>query len=236
MKRFLSLLISGGFLPDEQSGVVNNTNTLYSNVAEIMAGQLNSILQKLDIPLDLGLSYQSSESGTNIFDVAVSTQLFNNRVLVNGNVGNREYGNSTEGDVVGDIDIEIKLDKPGQLRLNLFSHSADDYTNYLDNTQRSGVGIAYQKEFDTLTEFFRDLFSTRKQREERIRQMERPVRDIPDSLRTRRDSTMLPRMQRPDSAGFNLPPVRSGERLMGMPAGWTRERNRIVITKDDLAR
>ena len=235
-KQFLSLLISGGFLPDEQSGVVNNTNTLYSNVAEIMAGQLNSILQKLDIPLDLGLSYQSSESGTNIFDVAVSTQLFNNRVLVNGNVGNREYGNSTEGDVVGDIDIEIKLDKPGQLRLNLFSHSADDYTNYLDNTQRSGVGIAYQKEFDTLTEFFRDLFSTRKQREERIRQMERPVRDIPDSLRTRRDSTMLPRMQRPDSAGFNLPPVRSGERLMGMPAGWTRERNRIVITKDDLAR
>ncbi len=56
-----------------------------------MAGQLNNILQKLDIPLDLGLNYQSSESGTNIFDVAVSTQLFNNRVIVNGNVGNREY-------------------------------------------------------------------------------------------------------------------------------------------------
>ena len=232
-KQFLSLLISGGFLPDEQSGVVNNTNTLYSNVAEIMAGQLNSILQKLDIPLDLGLSYQSSESGTNIFDVAVSTQLFNNRVVVNGNVGNREYGNSTEGDVVGDIDIEIKLDKPGQLRLNLFSHSADDYTNYLDNTQRSGVGIAYQKEFDTLTEFFRDLFSTRKQREQReqrMREMERPVRERPDSLRPRRDSTRLPRMPRPDSAGFNLPQVRSGERLMGMPPSW--EKNRIVITRE----
>ena len=235
-KQFLSLLISGGFIPDEQSGVVNNTNTLYSNVAEIMAGQLNSILQKLDIPLDLGLSYQSSESGTNIFDVAVSTQLFNNRVVVNGNVGSREYGNSTEGDVVGDIDIEIKLDKPGQLRLNLFSHSADDYTNYLDNTQRSGVGIAYQKEFDTLTEFFRDLFSTRKQREQRLREMERPVRERPDSLRPRRDSTRLPRMPRPDSAGFNLPPVRSGDRLMGMPPAWEREKNRIVITKEDLAR
>ena len=233
-KQFLSLLISGGFLPDEQSGVVNNTNTLYSNVAEIMAGQLNSILQKLDIPLDLGLSYQSSESGTNIFDVAVSTQLFNNRVVVNGNVGNREYGNSTEGDVVGDIDIEIKLDKPGQLRLNLFSHSADDYTNYLDNTQRSGVGIAYQKEFDTLTEFFRDLFSTRKQKDQRMREMERPVRERPDSLRPMRDSTRLPRMRRPDSTGFNLPVVRSGERLMGMPATWERERNRIVITKDDV--
>ena len=41
-RQFLSLLISGSFMPDEQSGVVNNTNMLYSNVAEIMAGQLPS--------------------------------------------------------------------------------------------------------------------------------------------------------------------------------------------------
>ena len=168
-RQFLSLLISGSFMPDEQSGVVNNSSMLYSNVAEIMAGQLNNILQKLDIPLDFGLNYQSSESGTNIFDVAVSTQLFNNRVIVNGNVGNREYNNSSSSgaDVVGNIDIEIKLDKSGQLRMNLFSHSADDYTNYLDNTQRSGVGIAFQKEFNTFREFLRDLFTTRKKREQR---------------------------------------------------------------------
>ena len=168
-RQFLALLISGSFMPDEQSGVVNNSNMLYSNVAEIMAGQLNNILQKLDIPLDFGLNYQSSESGTSIFDVAVSTQLFNNRVIVNGNVGNREYTNSStsDGDVVGNLDIEIKLDKSGQLRLNLFSHSADDYTNYLDNTQRNGVGIAYQREFNTFKEFFRNLFSGRKKREQR---------------------------------------------------------------------
>ena len=168
-RQFLSLLISGSFMPEEQSGVVNNTNVLYSNVAEIMAGQLNNILQKLDIPLDLGLNYQSSESGTNIFDVAVSTQLFNNRVIVNGNVGNREYSNSSSSgaDVVGNLDIEIKLDKSGQLRMNLFSHSADDYTTYLDNTQRNGVGIAYQREFNTFKEFFRNLFVGRKKREQR---------------------------------------------------------------------
>lgn len=168
-RQFLSLLISGSFMPDEQSGVVNNSNVLYSNVAEIMAGQLNNILQKLDIPLDLGLNYQSSESGTNIFDVAVSTQLFNNRVIVNGNVGNREYNSSSSSgaDMVGNLDIEIKLDKSGQLRMNLFSHSADDYTNYLDNTQRSGIGIAYQKEFNTFKEFIRNLFTGRKKREQR---------------------------------------------------------------------
>ncbi|MBQ6254760.1 MAG: translocation/assembly module TamB domain-containing protein [Bacteroidales bacterium] len=165
-RQFISLLISGGFMPEEQSGIVNNTSTLYTNLAEIMAGQLNSILQKLDIPLDFGLNYQSNDSGTNIFDVAVSTQLFNNRVIVNGNVGNREYGNSSEGDVVGDIDIEIKLDKPGQVRLTLFSHSADDYTKFLDNSQRNGVGVTYQKEFNTFEELVRSIFTSKRKRRE----------------------------------------------------------------------
>ena len=37
----------------------------------------------------------------------------------------------------------------------------------MDNSQRNGVGVAYQKEFDTLRQFFRDLFSTKAQRQAR---------------------------------------------------------------------
>ncbi|MCQ2130538.1 MAG: translocation/assembly module TamB [Bacteroidales bacterium] len=164
-KQFVALLISNNFLPDEQSGVTNNSSSiLYSNVAEIMANQLNNILMKLDIPLDLGLNYQATQGGTSIFDVAISTQLFNNRAVINGTIGNRQR--SGNEDVVGDIDIEVKLDKTGQLRLTLFSHSADDYTNYLDNSQRSGVGVAYQKEFSSLAEFIRRLFMSKARRAE----------------------------------------------------------------------
>lgn len=165
-KQFIALLVTNNFLPDEQSGVVNNSNILYSNVADIMANQLNSILQKLDIPLDLGLNYQSSDSGTSIFDVALSTQLFNNRVIVNGNIGNRQYMSSTDESVVGDLDIEIKMDKSGQVRLNLFSHSADQYTNYLDNSQRNGVGVTYQKEFNSLKDFLKGLFTPKSKKQE----------------------------------------------------------------------
>ena len=43
-KQFLWLLVSGNFLPDEQSGIVNNTTSLYSNAAtELIANQLNNI-------------------------------------------------------------------------------------------------------------------------------------------------------------------------------------------------
>lgn len=164
-KQFVALLISNNFLPDEQSGVTNNSSSiLYSNVAEIMANQLNNILMKLDIPLDLGLNYQATQGGTSIFDVAISTQLFNNRAVINGTIGNRQR--SGNEDVVGDIDIEVKLDKTGQLRLTLFSHSADDYTNYLDNSQRSGVGVAYQKEFSNFADFLRRLFMSKARRAE----------------------------------------------------------------------
>ena len=158
MKQALALLISGGFVPDEQSGIVNSTTLLYSNASEMMASQLNNIFRQLDIPLDLGFNYQPNESGRDIFDVAVSTQLFNNRVIINGNIGNRQYLSSSTSDIVGDLDIEIKLNRQGQVRLTLFSHSADQYSNYLDQSQRNGAGIVYQEDFNTIGELWRKIF------------------------------------------------------------------------------
>ncbi|MBR6858857.1 MAG: translocation/assembly module TamB domain-containing protein [Bacteroidales bacterium] len=167
MKQFLYLLIANSFLPNEESGIITTggSNMLYSNMSGIMAGQLNSIFQALNIPLDLGLNYQQNASGQNLFDVALSTQLFNNRVVVNGNIGNRRVLGTTTDEVAGDVDIDIKLDKPGTFRLNLFSHSADQYTSFLDNSQRNGIGFAYQREFNSVRQFFRQLFTPRRERE-----------------------------------------------------------------------
>jgi len=168
-KQFVALLLFGTFLPEEGSGVVNGTNMIASNVGEIVSSQLNNILQKLDIPLDFGLGYQHDNVGTDIFDVAVSTQLFNNRVLVNGSVGNRKYSTSKNsyGDVVGDLDIEIKIDRNGELRFKVFSHSADEFSSSLDFSQRNGLGFTYQKEFDHTLTFLKQLFMSR---EEKTRQ------------------------------------------------------------------
>ncbi len=180
-KQFIYLLVAGSFLPSEESGIsVGGTDVLFSNVSSIMSGQLNNIFQKLNIPLDLGLNYKSTQTGTNIFDVAVSTQLFNNRVVVNGTVGNREdiTGMSTN-QVAGDVDIEIKLNRTGSLRLSLFTHSADQLSAYLDNSQRHGGGIAYQMEFNTFRQLFRDLFSKRQTRDRRAQDdARRPVHNV----------------------------------------------------------
>lgn len=163
-KQFIALLVTNNFLPDEQSGIFNNSSSIiFSNVANIMANQLNNVLERLEIPVDLGLSYQNLDGGTNIFDVAISTQLFNNRVIVNGAIGNRSYKNRASSNVVGDLDIEVKLDRAGAVRMSLFSHSADEYTNYLDNSQRNGIGVAYQKEFNNFKEFWKRLLKKNKE-------------------------------------------------------------------------
>lgn len=155
MRQFLALILSGSFIPDEQSGIVNNTSVSYFNATEIMSTQLNNILQQLGIPIDFGFNYQPTDTGQDLFDVAISTQLLNNRISVNGNIGNRRYMTSNRDDIVGDIDVEVKLDRRGKTRLKLFSHSADEYSNYLDQTQRNGVGVSYKEEFDSFGDLFK---------------------------------------------------------------------------------
>lgn len=164
MKQFMTLFISDHFLPDFESGIVYNSNILYSNVTEILSNQLNAILAQLDIPLDVAFNYQPGTRGRDIFDLAISTQLFNNRVIVNGNVGNSPYHNSPNS-IVGDVDIEFKIDDKGKYRLKGFSHSADQYSNYLDNTQRNGLGFVYQEEFNTFKELWNRLFKSKKKRQ-----------------------------------------------------------------------
>ena len=168
-KQFVYLLIAGNFLPSEESGITTNgSDVLFSNVSSIMSGQINNIFEKLNIPLDLGLNYQSTQMGSNLFDVALSTQLFNNRVIVNGTVGNRRnIDGTTTNEVAGDMDIEVKLNHSGSLRVKAFTHSADQFSSYLDNSQRHGAGISYQLEFNTFAQLLRELFSSRKEREER---------------------------------------------------------------------
>lgn len=163
-KQFMALLISGSFVPDEQSGIVNNSTILYSNASEILSNQFNNIFRQLDIPLDLGLNYQPgmATGGRDMFDVAVSYQAFNNRLIINGNLGNSE----TSSNWAGDFEAEIKVDRQGKLRITLFTRSADTYSNYLDNTQRSGFGVTYQDEFDTFGDFWRNIFMSRKRKEQ----------------------------------------------------------------------
>lgn len=158
LRQIMSILISGNFVPDMESNIVNNTNIIYSNLSEILSNQINSIFNQLDIPLDLNFNYQQGNSGQNIFDAAVSAQLLDNRVIVNGNIGNSPYTTNSNS-LAGDLQVEVKLDSKGKIRARVFSRSADRYSNYLEGIQRNGFGVVYQEEFNSFRELFDRLFS-----------------------------------------------------------------------------
>jgi len=188
VKQVMSLLVSGSFIPDVQSSIVNNSTLLYSNATEVLSNQINKIFNQLDIPLDLTFNYQPGQNGRDIFDAAVSAQLFNNRVVVNGNIGSSRYVNKSS-EVVGDLDVEVKLDDRGRFRAKAFSHSADQYSNYLDNTQRNGVGLVYQEEFSSFRELLNSFIIGRK-RKERLIQEGRMVRR-PEDISLQEQMDML---------------------------------------------
>ena len=193
-KQFVSLLLLGSFLPGEASGVFSQSNLLLSNVAEMMSGQINNILQRLDIPVDVGFGYQEINTGENLFDISLSTQLFENRVLLGGNFGNRRFSTGkSSGDFTGNLDLQVKLDPEGKFRFLVFSHAADEFTSYLDFSQRNGIGLSYQREYRTFQEFLRHLTVPAKKREARDlqeaeRQLKQVIIKIDDSGQTLPDS------------------------------------------------
>ncbi|MBR5074461.1 MAG: translocation/assembly module TamB domain-containing protein [Bacteroidales bacterium] len=176
-KQFASLLAFGNFTPETESGISSSGNAIYSNATSVLVGQLNNLFMQLDIPLDLGFNYQQGDrSASDAFEVAVSTQLFNNRVIINGSMGNDPYSSSTGRDVKGNIDVEVKMDRQGKIRMTFFSHATDSYSNYLDMSQRTGIGIAYQHEFNRFRDLFRKKSAAQKEYERLLKIKEREER------------------------------------------------------------
>ena len=174
-KQFMALLISGSFVPDEQGGIINDNNILFSNASEILSNQVNNIFRQLEIPLDMGLNYSRDQSGRDLFDVAISYQALNNRLIINGSVGNSHLNNNWKGD----LSVEYKVDQKGKLRVSVFTKSSDSYTNFLDNSQRHGIGVNFQDEFNTFGEFWRNIFLSKKKRKEwELKLMEDAEREL----------------------------------------------------------
>ena len=156
-KQFMALMLTGSLLTDEQSGITENGNILYSNVSEMFSNHVNNILRTLNVPLDIGLNYQRTNTQNNMFDVNLSYQAFDNRLILNGSVGNgNRYQNWS-----GNFEAQLKMDKRGKFRFSLFTRAADQYTNFIDNSQRNGFGFSFQDEFSR----FKEIFMSRKKKE-----------------------------------------------------------------------
>ncbi len=165
-QQMISLLVLGSFSFSNASNI--SWNTSYYT---ILSNQLSSMLSKISKDFDIGVNYKPGDALTKQeFDVALSTQLFDDRLMINGNFGmTYDKQNKSANNLVGDVDIRYKITKDGRWLLKAYNHSNDsswyNYNNYDKvSPYTQGVGIVYRKEFTSLSDLFRRSNDKRKKK------------------------------------------------------------------------
>ncbi|HQG35691.1 MAG TPA: translocation/assembly module TamB domain-containing protein, partial [Bacteroidales bacterium] len=166
-RQFLFLLVMNRFYADPTLGTQAKTASIGSatvgvTTMEMLSNQLSNWLSQISKDFDIGIYYRpefQSLPNSNELQVALSTQLLNDRVTINGNfdvAGNQaqgRIGTSKTNTITGDFEIEYKLSE--HLRFKFFNRSIDNI--YIDNGVQytQGIGLFYRHDFDS----FKDLFN-----------------------------------------------------------------------------
>lgn len=167
-RQFLYLLVMNSFYPDpalyggsgsgsgsqvsqsdnQGAGILGVTTT-----TEMLSNQLSNWLSQISNDFDIGFNYRPGNEITDQeVEVALSTQLLNDKVTLNGNVdvGGNQFNTNTSA-ITGEFTIEVKL--TDMLRFKVFNRSNNNLY-YQVHPYTQGVGIFYRRDFDT----FKNLF------------------------------------------------------------------------------
>ena len=157
-QQVFSLMVLGSFSYTAGNNIARfGTTAGYS----MITNQLSNWLSQISKDFDIGINYTPNDKLTNEeLEVALSTQLFDDRLIIEGNFGVIR-GNRSDVDnannIVGDVDLTFRLTK--RLSLKAYNHTniKNNYyyysiENYSDFTQ--GVGISFSQSFDNLREVF----------------------------------------------------------------------------------
>ncbi len=169
-KQILSLIVLGKFYtPEYLRGQyeTQNPNALGTTASEMFSNQLSNWLSKISSNVDVGFNYRPGNEITNDeIELALSTQIFNDRITLNGNIGNNvnpESNNSSQ--IVGDFDMKVKLVPSGKIQFKAFNRSNNNLI-YETAPYTQGIGLSFKEEYNTIHELLHKigtLFKKKKQ-------------------------------------------------------------------------
>ncbi|NLO01402.1 MAG: hypothetical protein GX126_03640 [Bacteroidales bacterium] len=153
-KQILSLVVLGKFYtPEYLRGTyeAQTPNLIGTTASELFSNQLSNWLSQISNNVDIGLNYRPGNQITNDeIELALSTQMFNDRVTINGNIGNNNNPNSTNNsELVGDFEINVKLNPSGKIKLKAYNRSNNNLI-YETAPYTQGVGFSLTEEFNHL--------------------------------------------------------------------------------------
>lgn len=154
-KQFLSLLVINNFTSPDDQMMGGFSQGLASTASEMLSNQLSNWLSQWSSAFDIGVNYRpGDEISSNEIELALSTQLFNDRVTLNSNVDMGNDNASTP--VAGDFSIDVKIVPSGKLRIKAFARTNDDVYTGTSQTEEytTGAGIMYREDFNTFGELW----------------------------------------------------------------------------------
>ncbi|MFC2117593.1 translocation/assembly module TamB domain-containing protein, partial [Bacteroidota bacterium] len=161
LRQVIALLVMNRFIHMEGGNIMTDLNPSsysgagISTATSLITSQLTAMLSRMSNDFDLGVNYRTGDELTNDeMEVALSTQLLDNRVSVNinGNVDMGGANNPARNSIVGDFDVEFKpKNNKGKLKFKAYSHTNQNLIyDTAPNTQ--GLGVFYREEFSSIKE------------------------------------------------------------------------------------
>lgn len=160
-KQILSLIVMGKFYtPEYLRGTfeAQNPNMIGTTASEVFSNQLSNWLSQIDDNWDVGINYRPGNQVTNDeIELALSTQIFNNRVNLNGNIGNNtnQYGtNNNSSQLVGDFEMSVKLVPSGKILFKVYNRSNNNLI-YETAPYTQGIGLSFKEEYNSIDELLK---------------------------------------------------------------------------------
>ncbi|MFZ4401275.1 MAG: translocation/assembly module TamB domain-containing protein [Bacteroidales bacterium] len=165
-KQNFSLLVTNSFISQNRNTYSSSVSSGVGNSSfEMVSNQISNWLSQISKDFDIGVNYRPGDQlSSQELQLALSTQIFNDRVSIDGNLGvggelktaSANQTTKTSSNIVGDVNVEYKITEDGRFRMKVFNRAN---TNEFMNTispYTQGVGFFYRREFDSIKELFSD--------------------------------------------------------------------------------
>ena len=149
-RQALSLLVVNQFISQDPLASALGGFQGTGQSSAFIANQLGHWISQIAPGMDLGLDYSNDNlSGEQELALALSTQMFNERLQLEGAFGAQSIGQMSTDDIqIQDVTISYDLDSKGQYQVTGQSKSNQSMMNALDGSSTQGVGIRIRHEFN----------------------------------------------------------------------------------------
>jgi len=158
IRQTFSLLVLGQLEPSaNQYGSIVATGVGMSSM-ELISNQLGNYISQISKDVNFGFNYKTAADKytPDELQIALSTALFNDRVIIEGNMSagvNKYYQNTNN--VVGDVIVEVKLTNDGRWRTKVYNIANNNEYTYQNASYIQGVGFIYRVDFNKFSDLLR---------------------------------------------------------------------------------